>query len=71
MTNDEMRVALMEFIGAEEPVLYPGLGATLYSLENLGLWIDNIDSVSEEQCLFCWRIVEALRKRELPDELVM
>lgn len=47
------------------------LNNALYAVSELGLWPDDIDSVSEEQTLFCWRIIEKLKVAKFPKELSM
>jgi hypothetical protein len=47
------------------------LAEALYSASELRLWPDAVDSVSEEQALMCWRLIERLRVARLPDELRM
>ena len=41
----------------------------LYTCSELGLWPDHVNSVSVEQALACWAIVERMRAVRFPDEL--
>lgn len=50
---------------------YKDLNNLLYTYSELGGWADCIDSVSAEQAIQCWRIVESLRTKEFPQELRM
>ncbi len=47
------------------------LSEALYTMSELSLWPDDVDSVSEAQALACWRLVETLRHEQLPEELKM
>lgn len=58
----------IEFPG---PIMKPGLENALYSLSEHGIWPDSIDSVSAEQAVLCWRIIEKLKKKQFPSELCM
>jgi len=49
----------------------PGLDNALYSLSEHSLWPDSVDSVSKEQAIICWRIIEKLKKEEFPSKLCM
>ena len=41
----------------------------LYFVSEQYLWMDDIDSMSPEQAIMVWRVVESLRGRKLPDKL--
>lgn len=76
MTRQEKHIAMQKWIasfGAEcAPEVQPGdLSEALYAISELGLWPDNVDSVSRLQALTCWQLVERLRKERLPDALKM
>lgn len=71
MERDEQRQRIMEFFQGQEPAVESSLGDALYSMSELGCWPDYVDSVSEEQALLCWRIVEKLRIEEFPKALRM
>lgn len=43
----------------------------LYSLSENRLFVDDVDTVSLEQAILCWQIIETLKSKKLPDELVM
>jgi len=47
------------------------LNELLYAMNELGLWPDNVDSVSMDQALDSWRAVESIRGRKFPNELKM
>jgi len=69
MDENEIITAIETYIGDEQPKLRSHIAEVLYSMDERGLWIDQVDSVSAEQCLLCWRIVEALRKKAFPKAL--
>jgi len=69
MEYEEVVAALENFIGDESPRMIGNLGNGLYAVSERGLWPDDVDSVSEEQALLCWRLVEKLRCADFPDEL--
>lgn len=76
MTNDEKRQALEMWIGVRgvptafrETIL--DLDEALYSVSELALWPDRVDSVSPEQAFTCWQLIERLRAERLPDLLKM
>jgi hypothetical protein len=64
---------LREFIGTDPPILnnIADLSEALYSISELGMWPDAVDSVSPEQAILCWRLIERLSSDRLPDELRM
>jgi len=47
------------------------LQEALHSMNELGLWPDNVDSVSEIQAMLRWRIVEKVKFSGFPDKLRM
>ena len=71
MEFDEKRKLLREFVDFTTPELKGNLASALYSMNELRLWPDYIDSVSEEQAILCWAIIEKLRIQEFPAELQM
>lgn len=73
MANDEKREDMREFVGSDHPVLNhaPDLNEALYTMSELGLWPDSVDSVSEAQAVLCWRLIERLTSDRLPDNLKM
>lgn len=58
------------FIKRQAPELKGNLNDALFSADEYGLWEDFVDSVSPEQAMMCWRIVEKLRTEEFPQELI-
>ena len=68
MTRSERIEFVEDFIDIEPPDLYPGLDSLLYAINESGLWEDCVDSVSEEQAILCWRIVESVRNRPFPED---
>lgn len=75
MTRDEKRQAMQMWIGSHGVATVtretPDLSEALYAVSELGLWPDNVDSVSECQALTCWQLIERLRTERLPDHLKM
>lgn len=73
MTRDEKRVAMLEFINLSPPILnnQRDLEEALYTMDELGLWPDSVDSVSREQAVFCWALISRLLSDKLPEELRM
>lgn len=63
--------ALMNFFKADPPMLTEttDLSEALYTISELRLWPDQVDTVSCEQALLCWKIIEKLRTAEFPDSL--
>lgn len=39
------------------------LAEVLYSISEYGLWPDYVDSVSTEQCVLCWNIINHIMTR--------
>jgi hypothetical protein len=69
---DEITDKLQEFIGEEIPDIdIKQLDEVLHSMNELQLWPDYVDSVSNEQVILCWRIIETLKRKELPNDLKM
>jgi uncharacterized protein YeaC (DUF1315 family) len=52
------------------PELVGNLSEALYAMDEFGLWPDDV-TVSEEQAITCWAVVEKLRKKKFPKKLVM
>lgn len=42
-----------------------------YSLAECHMFPDYIDSISPEQIIFCWKIIEKLRHERFPENLVL
>lgn len=53
------------------PAMKKGLGEALYTLSETVAWPDDVSSVSEEQAILCWKLVERLRREAFPDHLRM
>jgi inhibitor of KinA sporulation pathway (predicted exonuclease) len=73
MEREQHRNKLREFIGKASPgISHRALDDALYAASELGLWPDDVDSVSEIQAITCWRLIERLRsEQEFPDDLRM
>lgn len=67
--REKSRDAVTDFIYGWPPRLIGNLGDMLYIVSELGLWPDYVDSVSAEQALMCWAIVQKMRAHGVPDEL--
>ena len=50
---------------------FRNLNEALYSVSELYIWPDDVDSVSDNQALLCWCIIEKIRKDGFPEELRM
>jgi len=49
-----------------------GLGELLYTMNELGMWPDCVDSVGVDQAIQCWKVVEAvIRRGGVPENLKM
>ena len=69
--QEEHREKTKAFFDGEKPKLKGNLSEAVYTMSEMGLWEDSVDSVCEEQALLCWAIVEKLRVEKFPDELRM
>lgn len=69
----DRRSQLEKFIdGAPEvPGDRSNLGSALYSMSELGLWPDEVDSVSVEQACLIWKLVQQVAANGFPKELRM
>lgn len=70
MEWEEHKRQVDNFLNDYEPDLVGNLSEALYTVNELGLWPDDV-TVSMKQALFCWNIVEKMRTHEFPDELRM
>ena len=70
MDWEEHKRQVDNFFTDYEPDLVGDLSEALYTVDELGLWPDD-GTVSMEQALFCWSIVEKMRTYKFPDELRM
>lgn len=74
MTRDEHKKSVQDYI---DKVQVPNinefsLGELLYTMSELRLFPDGVDSVSIEQALLCWQIVQQnIHNTPFPDELRM
>lgn len=67
---DKMRKDLLRIIGKEKPqVNRNDLANVLYMTGELGMWPDDVDRVSEEQAIMCWRIIEKCRVQAFPKDM--
>lgn len=72
MNKESHRELLLTFLGKMDcPVDKKQLGDALYSFSERGLWPDNVDSVSIEQTVMCWALIEKLKIAPFPKELRM
>lgn len=73
--SEEKRGRMEKWIGEAPaaPVIHPKvLSSALYTTSELYIWPDQVDSMSPEQAIMAWRIVERLKKDGIfPSELVM
>jgi len=69
----DKRELLKAFVDDQPAVVVDrkALNAALYSMSELGLWPDNIDSMSNEQAILVWALVERVRREGFPTELRM
>ena len=70
MEYEEHQEQTLDFFSMEDPELVGTLGEALYTMSELSLWPDGV-SVSEEQVIMCWKVVEKMRREQFPDGLVM
>lgn len=47
------------------------LSRCLFSFSENGMWEDYVDSVSSEQAIMCWKIIEKLKREKFPENLEM
>jgi hypothetical protein len=60
-TPREIAEELMDWINEVEPLASSkDIGEALYTLSEAGAWPDYVDSVSPEQAIICWKIVERI-----------
>ncbi len=80
MERDEHKSKVIAYFKTNEPYtdglyadqeFWSSLDEVLYSMSELGLWFDEIDSVSKEQVMLCWRIIEKIKTDGFPEELRM
>jgi hypothetical protein len=74
MSRDEHRAEVERWLGrpSAEPVsVRHSLRDAVYTMSELHLWPDSVDSLSVDQVMMCWHLVEVVRKRSFPDELRM
>lgn len=62
---------MRDFIAMPEPALVGKLPEAVYTMSELHLWPDDVDSVSAKQAITCWKLIEKLRTSEFPDSLRM
>lgn len=63
---------ILDFVSdIHEPDLVDSLDSLAYYISERGQWVDCVDSVSPEQVILCWKIVEKLKFSKIPDELVL
>lgn len=66
-------INIREFFASQEApnVKLRQLEEALYAISERGDWKDGVDSVSVEQALYIWRVVEKVRKHGFPKALRM
>lgn len=62
---------VQDFFVAEDPSLIGRLDQAVYTVSELNLWPDYVHSVSTEQAIMCWKIVEKMRIAEFPKDLTL
>ena len=50
---------------------YMDIEEALYTMSELNMWPDGVDSVSPEQALLCWKLVEYLTMNRFPEKYRM
>lgn len=76
MDKEAHRAAIENFFGLDMAegisTKVGGLQEALYAMSELNLWSDAVDSVSAEQAIECWMIVQKLMEcKNFPDNLRM
>ena len=72
MTREEHRKLVVEWLAQPEPQVNDSqLREALYTVGELELWPDYVDSVSAEQCICCWQIIQTLLQADFPADLRM
>lgn len=72
MTKQEHRKALEEFFefGSKIwPLMQGNIYEAVYAVSEAHLWPDCVDSLSADQAIMCWAIVEKLREERFPKHL--
>lgn len=59
------------FHSIPDPELIGNLDDALYTMSEMGFWPDEIDSISKDQAILCWKIIERLRQQTFPKNLRM
>ena len=66
-------MSVENFFERTDPVLVGGLhdlNEALFAYKEEVGWKDYVDSLSDEQAILCWKIVETLRERRFPKDLM-
>lgn len=62
---------VQDFFETEDPTLVGKLYDAVFTISELSLWPDYVHSVSTEQAIMCWKIVEKMRITEFPKDLTL
>lgn len=68
--RERHKSAVAAFFKMPKPKLKAGLGEALYAASEMSMFPDDA-SVSEEQAIYVWKIVEAVRAKAFPRALGM
>lgn len=69
---EDVKKQVQEFFESPDPTLMRNdLHQAAFTMSELGLWSDYVDSVSAQQIIQCWKIVEKLRTTKFPRTLWM
>ena len=65
-----MENQITDFFGHDiVPIDETNLDQALYAVSGADIWPDYVDSVSAEQAIMCWRIVDKLLRERFLEEL--
>lgn len=74
MTNEEKRRQVVDFFGNPPEIdidFRREIAEAAHTFCELGLLVDGLDSISTEQVIQCFHIVDTLRLKSFPDDLRM
>ena len=74
--NEAKKKAIREFFELDVRTefgdrLINNLNEAAYTMSEMNMWPDDIDSISVGQIIACWKVIEKLRKTNFPVKLKM
>ena len=71
MDTETHKKQVISFFDGVNPPIIPDLNKAIYTLSELRLWPDDVDAISKDQVLMCWKVVEILKAKRFPENLKM